>query len=56
MFLYDMVTQTWARDPQAVYSEISWVIKKYTKYKIFQKELYNFERSYKFIQRTCTVF
>jgi hypothetical protein len=25
-------------------------------YRVFQKELYNFERSCKFIQRTCTVF
>jgi hypothetical protein len=26
------------------------------KYKVFQKELYNFESSYKFIEKTCTVF
>jgi hypothetical protein len=25
-------------------------------YRLFQKELHNFESSYKFIQRTCTVF
>jgi hypothetical protein len=26
------------------------------KYKMFQKELYNFEGLHKFIQRTCAVF
>jgi hypothetical protein len=25
-------------------------------YRVFEKELYNFERVYKFIQRTCAVF
>jgi hypothetical protein len=25
-------------------------------YRVFQKELHNFERLYEFIQRTCTVF
>jgi hypothetical protein len=28
----------------------------FTKYGMFQKELYNVESLYKFIQRTCTVF
>jgi hypothetical protein len=28
----------------------------YKIYKVLQKELYNFDRLYKFIQRTCTVF
>jgi hypothetical protein len=28
----------------------------YTLHKVFQKELYNFERVYKFIQRTYTTF
>jgi hypothetical protein len=26
------------------------------KHRVLQKKLYNFERVYKFIQRTCTVF
>jgi hypothetical protein len=32
------------------------VKKRNEKNTVFQKELYNFESSYKFIQRTCTVF
>jgi hypothetical protein len=28
----------------------------FTVYRVFEKELYNFESLYTFIQRTCTVF
>jgi hypothetical protein len=28
----------------------------YSVYRVFQKGLYNFERVYEFIQRTCAVF
>jgi hypothetical protein len=30
--------------------------KKFVIYGVFQKELYNFESLYKFIQRTCTIY
>jgi hypothetical protein len=43
VFVFEFPTAVWS-------SKASW------KYRVFQKEFYIFERLYKFIQRTCTVF
>jgi hypothetical protein len=36
--------------------DLGWRLHKPTLYRVFQKELHNFESLYKCIQRACTVF
>jgi hypothetical protein len=57
LVLTDEAVEAYTRAPACV--NISLLISLFyrlMKYKMFQKELYNFEGLHKFIQRTCAVF